>query len=160
MLKISFFGAATIVAINAAYALPPTTCVSNSRQSLSNVTTVARPAEAAPLPDAKPVTADTALSQVLRDAVQRGDVPAIVGLVVNRDEVLFEGGAAAPTNSIFSIASMTKPVTSVAIVMLAEQGKLSSMTPSRSIWLDSITCGSLQSLMKRMEHIKHAQQRA
>src|SRR4026209_2879352 len=35
---------------------------------------------------------------------------------------LFRSGL--PTDAIFNIASMTKPVTSVAIMMLAEQGKL------------------------------------
>src|SRR4029079_3844556 len=38
--------------------------------------------------------------------------------------VLFEGSSGLPTNAIFNIASMTKPVTSVAIMMLADQGKL------------------------------------
>jgi CubicO group peptidase (beta-lactamase class C family) len=49
------------------------------------------------------------------------------------DGVLYEGAAGRlnvthdltmPVNAIFSIASMTKPVTSVAIMMLFEQGKL------------------------------------
>src|SRR5262249_5486099 len=40
------------------------------------------------------------------------------------ERVLYEGGSGLSTNAIFNIASMTKPVTSVAIMMLDEQGKL------------------------------------
>ena len=67
------------------------------------------------------------------DAVGRGDTPGVVALVVGREGVLYEASAgkldtahnvAMPVNAIFSIASMTKPVTSVAIMMLLEQGKL------------------------------------
>ncbi len=65
-----------------------------------------------------------ALTAQMNDAVRKGDAPAIVEIAVNRDGVLYEGAAGLPTNAIFNIASMTKPVTSVAIMMLAEQGKL------------------------------------
>ncbi len=74
-----------------------------------------------------------ALSRQISSAVSRGDAPGVVTLIVGRDGVLFEGAAgkldvahdvAMPVNAIFSIASMTKPVTSVAIMMLFEQGKL------------------------------------
>jgi CubicO group peptidase (beta-lactamase class C family) len=74
-----------------------------------------------------------ALSRQLSNAVSRGDTPGVVALVVGRDGVLYEGAAgkldvahsvAMPVNAIFSIASMTKPVTSVAIMMLFAEGKL------------------------------------
>ena len=65
-----------------------------------------------------------ALTAQMDGAVKHGDAPAIVEIVVNRDGVLFEGASGLPTNAIFNIASMTKPVTSVAIMMLMEQGKL------------------------------------
>jgi methyl acetate hydrolase len=68
--------------------------------------------------------AKAALTAQMADAVKKGDAPAIVEIVVNRDGVLFEGASGLPTDAIFNIASMTKPVTSVAIMMLAEQGKL------------------------------------
>jgi CubicO group peptidase (beta-lactamase class C family) len=87
---------------------------------------------------AAPATKNTALdaqalSKELASAVERGDTPGVVALVVDRDEVLYEGAAGKldvgrnvpmPTNAIFNIASMTKPVTSVAIMMLLEDGKL------------------------------------
>ncbi len=74
-----------------------------------------------------------ALSRQISGAVSRGDAPGVVALIVGREGVLFEGAAgkigvahdiAMPVNALFSIASMTKPVTSVAIMMLFEQGKL------------------------------------
>ena len=68
--------------------------------------------------------AKTALTAQMKDAVAKGDAPAVVEIVVDRNGVLFEGSSGLPTNAIFNIASMTKPVTSVAIMMLAEQGKL------------------------------------
>ncbi len=78
-------------------------------------------------------TANALLSRELSTAVSRGDSPGVVALVVSRDGVLYQGAAgkldvardiAMPTNAIFSIASMTKPVTSVAIMRLFEEGKL------------------------------------
>jgi len=74
-----------------------------------------------------------ALSRQLSDAVNRGDTPGVVALIIDRDSVLYEGAAgkldvahniAMPVDAIFAIASMTKPVTSVAIMMLYEEGKL------------------------------------
>jgi methyl acetate hydrolase len=95
------------------------------------VTIAALPALLAPgLAQAQTISdaGKTALSHQLASAVSRGDTPGVVALVVGRDGVLYEGAAGKnmemPTNAIFSIASMTKPVTSVAIMMLLEQGKL------------------------------------
>src|SRR5215467_10318060 len=65
-----------------------------------------------------------ALGAQMNAAVKNGDAPAIVEIVVNRDGVLYEGASGLPANAIFNIASMTKPVTAVAIMMLVEQGKL------------------------------------
>jgi CubicO group peptidase (beta-lactamase class C family) len=74
-----------------------------------------------------------ALTQQMDAAVKHGDTPGVAELVVDRQGILFEGArgkadieknAAMRTNAIFNIASMTKPVTSVAIMMLMEQGQL------------------------------------
>ncbi len=74
-----------------------------------------------------------ALSSQLSSAVSRSDSPGVVALVVGRDGVLYQGAAgkldiahdtAMPLNAIFAIASMTKPVTSVAIMTLVEEGKV------------------------------------
>ena len=91
--------------------------------------TVAPAYQAARFSDA----AKAALSRQLSGAVGRGDTPGVVALVVGRDGVLYEGEAgkldvahdiAMPTSAIFAIASMTKPITSVAIMTLFEARKL------------------------------------
>jgi len=82
--------------------------------------------------------ATAAVAAVLERAVERGDTPAVVGLVVDRDRVLFASASGRldvardvplRTDAIFRIASMTKPVTSVAIMMLLEQGQLALDDP-------------------------------
>jgi CubicO group peptidase (beta-lactamase class C family) len=75
--------------------------------------------------------------QRIRDALQadidEGIVPGAVALIARRGKIAFlealgyrdrETGAAIATDTIFRIASMTKPFTSVATMMLAEEGKL------------------------------------
>src|SRR5437879_2004 len=74
-----------------------------------------------------------ALSRQLDAAVARGDTAGVVALVVERNGVLYEGSAGKldvarnvpmSSDAIFRIASMTKPITSVAAMMLFEEGKL------------------------------------
>ncbi len=75
--------------------------------------------------------------QRIRDALQadidKGVVPGAVALVARHGKIAFlealgyrdrEAGAAIAPDTIFRIASMTKPFTSVATMMLAEEGKL------------------------------------
>ena len=80
----------------------------------------------------------SAITRQLEQAVQRGDTPGVVALVVNRNGVIYEAAVGtqdsartAPmrTDAIFNIASMTKPVTSVAIMMLLDHGKLTLDDP-------------------------------
>jgi CubicO group peptidase (beta-lactamase class C family) len=70
--------------------------------------------------------------------VDGGRVPGLVALVVSPDRVLYQEAfgkldvarnTPMPQDAIFRIASMTKPVTSFAIMMLAEEGKLSLDDP-------------------------------
>ena len=74
-----------------------------------------------------------ALSTFLKTVTDRGDVPGIVVVVVEKDGVLYHeafGKSRTISNTpmakdtIFNMASMTKPVTSVAIMMLVDEGKL------------------------------------
>jgi CubicO group peptidase (beta-lactamase class C family) len=74
------------------------------------------------------------ISAVLKAATDRGDVPGVVVAVVNKDGVLYNeafGRSSTVRNTpmakdtIFNMASMTKPVTSIAIMMLIDEGKLS-----------------------------------
>jgi methyl acetate hydrolase len=74
-----------------------------------------------------------ALSAFLKSATDRGDVPGVVVAVVNKDGVLYNEAfgvsstlATRPMtkDTMFNMASMTKPVTSVAIMILVDEGKL------------------------------------
>src|SRR5687768_16451345 len=80
-----------------------------------------------------PQQGSTSLSAFLKSATDRGDVPGVVVAVVNKDGVLYhEAFGLSSTvrrtpmakDTIFNMASMTKPVTSVAIMMLDDEGKL------------------------------------
>lgn len=64
------------------------------------------------------------LDQLLQSAVARGTVPAIVAIVANRETVLYRGAVGSATTTIHRIASMTKPLTSVCIMLLYEYGLL------------------------------------
>src|SRR5262245_692893 len=68
----------------------------------------------------------------LRDAIERKDVPGVVALVTNHQRVLYQGafgvadvstGRTLTADAVFRIASMTKPITSVAAMQLIEQGR-------------------------------------
>jgi CubicO group peptidase (beta-lactamase class C family) len=74
-----------------------------------------------------------ALDSFLRGQVDKKVVPGVVAVVVNRTGVLYSGAfgqqnaaknVALTPGAIFRIASMTKAVTSVATMMMVEQGKL------------------------------------
>jgi CubicO group peptidase (beta-lactamase class C family) len=74
-----------------------------------------------------------ALSTFLKAATDRGDVPGVVVAVVDQDGTLYNEAfgqsstlskRAMTTDTIFNMASMTKPVTSIAIMMLVDEGKL------------------------------------
>jgi CubicO group peptidase (beta-lactamase class C family) len=73
------------------------------------------------------------LTDTLRMDIDKGLVPGAVLLIARRGKIAClealgyrdrEAGAAMATDAIFRIASMTKPLTSVAAMMLAEEGKL------------------------------------
>src|SRR5437660_11770180 len=59
-------------------------------------------------------------------------IPAVAAMAATENKILYAGafgardssGVPVTTNSIFAIASMTKPVTSVAALQLAEEGKV------------------------------------
>ncbi|MBV9460208.1 MAG: beta-lactamase family protein [Bradyrhizobium sp.] len=81
----------------------------------------------------------TAIDVSLRGAVERQDVPGVVALVTDRDHVLYRGafgvadvstGRPLTSDALFRIASMTKPVTSVALMQLVEQGRIGLDDPA------------------------------
>src|ERR1041385_8445797 len=72
------------------------------------------------------------LSAAMRAYIDRGQVPGTVTLVARRGHVVhveaqgvmdIESRTPMRADSIFRIASMTKPITSVAVMMLMEEGK-------------------------------------
>ncbi|MEM7128897.1 MAG: serine hydrolase domain-containing protein [Chloroflexota bacterium] len=78
------------------------------------------------------------LDTLLYQSVENGDVPGIVAQVVNRSDTLYCGAFGRisdhnsvdmPVDAIFQIKSMTKPITSVAIMILQEEGLLDINDP-------------------------------
>ena len=99
---------------------------------------------AAPLPRAEPADVGLAaegladLRAEMDGLVARGVFPGIVGMVARRGEVAFahaagkldvETGATMRLDSLLRIYSMTKPITSVAAMMLVEDGVLELDAP-------------------------------
>src|SRR5438093_9474111 len=76
----------------------------------------------------KPNTAE--LDNVLRMAVTQRRVPGAVAMVATADAVAYEGAFSMNKDAICAIASMTKPVTSVAVMQLVEAGKVKLDDPA------------------------------
>src|SRR6266702_1509667 len=73
------------------------------------------------------------IDQVLREAVDQKNLPGVVAMVADADGVIYQGASGKrdtaknvpmTVDSIFRIASMTKPITSVAVMQLVESGRL------------------------------------
>src|SRR5690242_11349419 len=86
-----------------------------------------------------PASIVLALDTSLRGAVERKDVPGVVALVTDRDKVLYRSafgvadvstGRPLTSDALFRIASMTKPITSVALMQLIEQGRIGLEDPA------------------------------
>ena len=78
------------------------------------------------------------LDTMLRDATSAGDVPGVVALAATDTGIIYEGifgkrrlhaEPLMTRDTVFRIASMIKPITSVAALQLVEQGKLSLDSP-------------------------------
>ena len=77
------------------------------------------------------------IRDILETSVTQGYAPGMVALVGRGDgadveavgRMAFEAGAPMPADAIFRIASMTKPITAVATLMLIEDGKLALDEP-------------------------------
>jgi methyl acetate hydrolase len=74
-----------------------------------------------------------AIERMFQAAVEKGEIPGAVVAVTNRDRILYlkafgkqdvANDVPMSTDTLFRIASMTKPVTSAGVMMLYEQGKL------------------------------------
>jgi CubicO group peptidase (beta-lactamase class C family) len=87
----------------------------------------------------------TTLHDVLQSSVDEGTVPGAVALVARGDQVDVEavgsldvdGSAPMARDSIFRIASITKPITAAAVLMLVEDGRIALDEPVGK-WLPEI----------------------
>ena len=79
------------------------------------------------------------LSSAFKAGVDKGEIPGAVVLIARKGKIAYfsefgfrdrEAGAPMTGDAIFRIASMTKPVTSLAVMMLAEEGKLQIAHPA------------------------------
>jgi CubicO group peptidase (beta-lactamase class C family) len=104
----------------------------------------AYPAGAQGLPTAKPEEVGLSserlarIGAILRDDVERGRIPGVVIMVARRGKLAYvetvgfrdkAAGAPMTRDAIFRIASMTKPMVSVAAMMLYEEGRLLMADP-------------------------------
>jgi CubicO group peptidase (beta-lactamase class C family) len=71
-----------------------------------------------------------ALDDVLRTAVAKKRVPGVVAIVANAERVEYRRALGMKGDGIFAIASMTMPVTSVAVMQLVEAGKVKLDEPA------------------------------
>ena len=84
------------------------------------------------------LAADQRIADAVKPFIERKEVAGVVTLVVDRGQALdlqaigqadVAGGTPMRPDTIFWIASMTKPVTGVAVMMLQDEGKLSVEDP-------------------------------
>jgi CubicO group peptidase (beta-lactamase class C family) len=82
--------------------------------------------------------ASLALDASLRGAVERKDVPGVVALITDRERVLYQSafgvadvatGRPLTSDALFRIASMTKPITAIGVMILVDEGKLAIDDP-------------------------------
>src|ERR1700720_2467938 len=77
-----------------------------------------------------PARRTAGLDNVLRAAVEQRRVPGVVAMVATTDAVAYQGAFGIDKDAIFAIASMTKPITSVAVMQLVEAGKVKLDEPA------------------------------
>lgn len=97
-----------------------------------------------PLPRAEPVSLGLSpdglkeIADTLNDDIRKGKIPGAVLLIARHGKIGYfeafgdrdpETDAPMTTDAIFSIASMTKPMVSVGIMMLVEEGKIAIADP-------------------------------
>jgi CubicO group peptidase (beta-lactamase class C family) len=70
------------------------------------------------------------LDALLAAAVEQKRVPLVVATVADASGVSYEGAVGTSGDTIFAIASMTKPVTSVAVMQLVEAGRVELDAPA------------------------------
>src|SRR5512139_1542085 len=85
------------------------------------------------------------IDQVLRQASETQEIPGVVAIAADGNDVLYQGAFGKrdlskpdpmTADSVFWIASMTKAVTTAGAMQLVEQGKLSLDAPIGSVLPD------------------------
>ncbi len=84
----------------------------------------------APRPEASKPAATSGLDEVLRTAVEKNRVPGVVATVATPDAVAYRAAFGMSPDAIVAIASMTKPITSVAVMQLVDAGKVKLDEPA------------------------------
>ena len=73
------------------------------------------------------------IDQLFQGAVNRNEILGVVAIVASKHQIIYHqafgkmdvaNDVEMRTDSMFGIASMTKPITSVSVMMLIEEGKL------------------------------------
>jgi methyl acetate hydrolase len=77
---------------------------------------------------APPSAAD--IDALLRTAVEQRRLPMVVAMVADSSGIVYEHATGVPKDAIFALASMTKPVTSVAVMQLVEAGRVKLDEPA------------------------------
>jgi len=70
------------------------------------------------------------IDTLLRTAVDQRRVPLVVAMVADSRSIVYEQAVGADKDAIFAIASMTKPVTSVAVMQFIEAGRVKLDEPA------------------------------
>jgi CubicO group peptidase (beta-lactamase class C family) len=86
------------------------------------------------------------LTDAFQSEVDKGAIPGAVVLIARKGKVAYfeaigfqnrENKEPMRTDAIFRIASMSKPITSVAVMMLVEEGRIQLLDPVSAICLNS-----------------------
>ena len=81
---------------------------------------------------------DSRIDAVLASGVENGRIPGVIAIAATRDEIIYEGAAGfrdvesnteMTVDTITRIASMTKAITSAAVMQLIEQGEIELNSP-------------------------------
>jgi CubicO group peptidase (beta-lactamase class C family) len=86
--------------------------------------------QARPVEPAARRAASPEIDAILKAAVEQKRVPMVVAMVADGKGIVYEGAHGANKDAIFAIASMTKPITSVAAMQLVEAGKIKLDEPA------------------------------
>jgi methyl acetate hydrolase len=96
---------------------------------------------------APPSSAD--IDMLLRTAVEKKRLPMVVAMVADAGGIVYEHATGSPKDAIFAIASMTKPVTSVAVMQLVEAGRVKLDEPASTYLPELRDVGVLDSGTER-----------